>query len=58
MFNLFSQGSYIGYTATLIYNIFIDPDDYDQVVGGRFFKDFIFTLEATSLTIWVPKSFS
>ena len=49
MFNLFSQGSYIGYTATPFANIFIDPDDYDQALADDLFpKDFIFTLEAPS----------
>lgn len=49
MFNLFSQGSYIGYTATPFANIFIDPNDYDQALADDLFpKDFIFTLEAPS----------
>lgn len=49
IFNLFSQGSYIGYTATPFANIFIDPDDYDQALADDLFpKDFIFTLEAPS----------
>ncbi|MGO2300845.1 Z1 domain-containing protein [Psychrobacter sp. AOP7-D1-15] len=49
MFNLFKQGSYIGYTATPFANIFIDPDDYDQAKADDLFpKDFIFTLEAPS----------
>lgn len=49
IFNLFRQGSYIGYTATPFANIFIDPDDYDQALADDLFpKDFIFTLEAPS----------
>lgn len=49
IFNLFSQGSYIGYTATPFANIFIDPHDYDQALADDLFpKDFIFTLEAPS----------
>ena len=49
VFNLFSQGSYIGYTATPFANIFIDPHDYDQALADDLFpKDFIFTLEAPS----------
>lgn len=44
-FNLFRQGSYIGYTATPFANIFIDPDNYDKALADDLFpKHFIFTL--------------
>lgn len=44
-FNLFRQGSYIGYTATPFANIFIDPDNYHKALADDLFpKHFIFTL--------------
>lgn len=44
-FNLFRQGSYIGYTATPFANIFIDPANHDEALADDLFpKHFIFTL--------------
>tara|TARA_B100001989_G_scaffold252787_1_gene236210 strand:- start:469 stop:3207 length:2739 start_codon:yes stop_codon:yes gene_type:complete len=40
--NIFTKSSYIGYTATPFANIFIDPDDKDEMIGGDLFpKNFI-----------------
>ena len=40
--NTFSRSSYVGYTATPFANIFIDPDDKDEMLGGDLFpKNFI-----------------
>lgn len=45
IFNLFRQGSYIGYTATPFANIFIDPVSNSQALADDLFpKHFIFTL--------------
>lgn len=45
IFNLFRQGSYIGYTATPFANIFIDPVSNNQALADDLFpKHFIFTL--------------
>lgn len=45
VFNLFRQGSYIGYTATPFANIFIDPNTHDEALDHDLFpKHFIFTL--------------
>ena len=46
---LFSNNSYIGYTATPFANIFIDPDSDDEMYGKDLFpRDFIVGLEPPS----------
>jgi hypothetical protein len=46
LLGLFSQSSYIGYTATPFANIFIDPDDEDAMLGDNLFpRDFILSLD-------------
>ena len=40
--NMFTKSSYVGYTATPFANIFIDPDDKNEMLGGDLFpKNFI-----------------
>ncbi len=47
--NLFRKRCYVGYTATPFANIFINPDDADQMIGDNLFpKDFIYCLDAPS----------
>ena len=47
--SLFKTSSYIGYTATPFANIFIDPDNEDEMVERDLFpKDFIIGLEPPS----------
>ena len=54
---LFSNNSYIGYTATPFANIFIDPDSDDEMYGKDLFpRDFIVGLELLQI-ILVPKVF-
>lgn len=50
IFNLFKQGSYVGFTATPFANIFIDPEVYDpkKLADDLFPRHFIFSLEAPS----------
>ena len=44
--NLFNKRSYVGYTATPFANIFIDPDDTDNMLGNNLFPEhFIFSLD-------------
>lgn len=45
--NLFQRSCYVGYTATPFANIFIDPDEDDEMAGQDLFpKNFIVGLEA------------
>lgn len=50
IFNLFKQGSFVGFTATPFANIFIDPEKYDEklLADDLFPRHFIFSLEAPS----------
>ena len=50
IFNLFNQGSFVGFTATPFANIFIDPEKYDEklLADDLFPRHFIFSLEAPS----------
>lgn len=45
--NLFRKRCYVGYTATPFANIFIDPDDDDEMLGSNLFPEhFIHCLDA------------
>lgn len=45
----FSRSSYVGFTATPYANIFIDPDNYNDMVAEDLFpKDYIYSLNAPS----------
>ncbi|SFK64847.1 Type III restriction enzyme, res subunit [Nitrosomonas aestuarii] len=45
--NLFRKRCYVGYTATPFANIFVNPDDADEMLGDNLFpKDFIYCLDA------------
>ncbi|MXX69850.1 MAG: endonuclease [Gemmatimonadales bacterium] len=49
LLTLFERSCYVGYTATPFANIFIDPDDEDDMVGDDLFpRDFIVCLNAPS----------
>ena len=49
LLTLFERSCYVGYTATPFANIFIDPDDEDDMVGNDLFpRDFIVCLHAPS----------
>lgn len=45
--NLFRKRCYVGYTATPFANIFINPEDENEMLGDELFpKDFIYCLDA------------
>jgi hypothetical protein len=47
LLRLFTHSSYIGFTATPFANVFIDPDNIDEMLGSDLFpRDFIYSLEA------------
>lgn len=49
MLKMFSKSSYVGFTATPFANIFIDPDNYNDMVEEDLFpKDYIYSLNAPS----------
>jgi len=49
LLSLFSKNSYIGYTATPFANIFINPDNRDDMLGDELFpRDFIISLDPPS----------
>lgn len=49
MLRMFSKSSYVGFTATPFANIFIDPDNYNDMVAEDLFpKDYIYSLNAPS----------
>jgi len=46
LLGMFTRSSYIGYTATPFANIFIDPEDEDEMLGDDLFpRDFIVSLD-------------
>jgi len=58
MLNLFDRRCYVGYTATPFANIFINPENEDDVVGEDLFpEDFIIALEAPSNYVGAQKIF-
>lgn len=49
LLNMFERSSYVGYTATPFANIFIDPDQNDEMYNEDLFpRDFIFGLDMPS----------
>jgi len=49
MLKNFTKSSYVGFTATPFANIFIDPDNYNEMVAEDLFpKDYIYSLNAPS----------
>lgn len=49
MLKSFTKSSYVGFTATPFANIFIDPDNYNEMVAEDLFpKDYIYSLNAPS----------
>ena len=49
LLKLFTKSSYVGFTATPFANIFIDPDNYNDMVAEDLFpKDYIYSLNAPS----------
>lgn len=58
MLNIFDRRCYIGYTATPFANIFINPENEDDVFGEDLFpEDFIIALEAPSNYVGAQKIF-
>lgn len=58
LLNLFQRSCYVGYTATPFANIFIDPDEADEMAGQDLFpKNFIVGLEAPSNYLGATKMF-
>lgn len=56
--NLFVRRCYVGYTATPFANIFINPENDDEVLGEDLFpEDFIIALEAPSNYVGAKKIF-
>ena len=46
LLKLFERSTYVGYTATPFANIFVDPEDEDEMVGQDLFpRDFIVSLD-------------
>ena len=44
--SLFTQSTYVGFTATPFANIFVDPDTQDEMLGDDLFpRDFIYALD-------------
>ena len=55
----FTKSSYVGFTATPFANIFIDPDNYSEMVQEDLFpKDYIYSLNAPSNYIGARNIFS
>lgn len=49
LLKMFNKSSYVGFTATPFANIFIDPDNYNEMVAEDLFpKDYIYSLNAPS----------
>lgn len=49
LLSLFKQATYVGFTATPFANVFIEPDQSDEMLEDDLFpKDFIFALKAPS----------
>lgn len=59
LLKLFRQNMYLGYTATPFANIFIDPDNNDEMIGDELFpRDFIISLDAPSNYVGSKRIFS
>ena len=49
LLKMFTKSSYVGFTATPFANIFIDPDNFNEMVAEDLFpKDYIYSLNAPS----------
>lgn len=56
LLKLFERSTYVGYTATPFANIFVDPEDEDEMVGQDLFpRDFIVSLDPPN-NYFGPKS--
>lgn len=59
LLNLFTRSSYLGYTATPFANIFIDPENENDMIGDDLFpRDFILNLDAPTNYFGAKKIFS
>ncbi len=58
LLKLFKKSCYVGYTATPFANIFINPNDENEMVGDELFpRDFIYCLDAPSNYFGADKVF-
>jgi len=58
LLNAFGRSAYVGYTATPFANIFIDPDNTDDMIGDNLFpRDFIYCLDAPDNYVGPDKIF-
>jgi hypothetical protein len=58
LLKIFNRSCYVGYTATPFANIFINPNDEDEMVGDDLFpSDFIYCLDAPSNYFGADKVF-
>lgn len=59
LLKLFRQNMYLGYTATPFANIFIDPENRDEMIGDELFpRDFIISLDAPTNYVGSRRVFS
>jgi hypothetical protein len=59
LISLFSQSTYLGYTATPFANVFIDPDSEDKMIGDDLFpEDFILSLDPPSNYLGATRIFT
>ncbi len=58
LLSLFEQSSYLGYTATPFANIFIDPENDDDMLKDDLFpRDFIISLDTPSNYVGASRIF-
>ena len=58
LLTLFERSCYVGYTATPFANIFVEPDDEDEMVGNDLFpSDFIVSLDPPDDYVGPPSVF-
>lgn len=58
LLKIFPRSSYLGFTATPFANVFIHPDNEDEMIGNDLFpKDFIYALEAPTNYIGANRLF-
>ena len=58
LLNIFNKATYLAYTATPYANIFILPDNKDEMIGDDLFPKILYMHLAHLLTILVQTKFS